>query len=251
MNTNTKPQPKQQQAAISHRDPETELQPKTIRHYQSPAPDEAPLYQDIQVAQEVVKNSLSESNAKLPVPAQKNEDPLNINGASDRLGFAILRYSLDKDTGKIATPFGLKDGVEFAWLAMNFSRKWEPPYDPRAAIQEKANCFSKNGIVPHGGKAPMSGPCEACPKAAWNGKEKPECAEIYKLLCFVNFTETDLDQLLSFCQAGGSLCAGELLSKDSKDKFVKAGLVEIDQFGFYALTKGAWFVAEEFLKGKY
>lgn len=100
-----------------------------------------------------------------------------------------------KETGKISTPAGMKDHVDMVWLAMSFSRSWQTQYQPGAAQQAAPLCFSKNGKEPHGGTAAQKTPCHLCPKSAWHGNVKPECGEIYKLLCldlehFVPFTLT-------------------------------------------------------------
>lgn len=122
-----------------------------------------------------------EKKAALAKP-QKAASLFNVGRADEELGRNPNHYSVNKDSGKIITPYGEVDVVPSVWLGMSMYRIWSPPFRPGSDKQDKAFCFAPNGETPTHGTNIQSNPCSVCPMARWNGTEKPACSKVFRLL---------------------------------------------------------------------
>jgi hypothetical protein len=124
------------------------------------------------------------------MPAAASVTPptsLNINQADLRLGANLPVYKIQQreknglEPGKITTPDGQAEQVEFTLLAMSFSRVLMPSFkDP----ETRPLCKSSTGERPDGGIQPRRGPCNSCPESRWQNHTPPSCDEVFALWCW-------------------------------------------------------------------
>ena len=115
----------------------------------------------------------------------------NLNHADSRMarGGYIPKYTL-KSTGTFLDDLDKeRKEVLFVLLGMSRSRILWAKYDPKEKEKKAPLCSAKNATTPDRGSAMQPGPCTSCPKSKWNRtpqgqNERPECNEVYSLLCW-------------------------------------------------------------------